>query len=165
MPKFATEYWLETNSRVAFYPATTVPTLPVTAVKIYIFQDDKLLLTNIKSRGWDLPGGHIEPGETPRAAVIRELHEETGAVAKRLGLIGYLKITNQAANERNKRYPKESCILIYRGYDATVDAGYDFKLEATESKFVSVDQLPQTHHDWNEAKAQVVEFAYNYALA
>lgn len=27
---------------------------------------------------WELPGGHVKAGETPRAAVVRELHEELG---------------------------------------------------------------------------------------
>jgi 8-oxo-dGTP diphosphatase len=27
---------------------------------------------------WSVPGGHVEPGETPEAAVLRELLEETG---------------------------------------------------------------------------------------
>jgi 8-oxo-dGTP diphosphatase len=35
---------------------------------------------------WDLPGGHAEPGENPRAALVRELQEELGiAIAEPSG--------------------------------------------------------------------------------
>ena len=42
-------------------------------------RDRKLLLVNTKSTGkWFFPGGAIEQGELSRAALRREIHEETG---------------------------------------------------------------------------------------
>ncbi len=46
-----------------------------------IYKDDKILLQNrIKKdwKGYTLPGGHIEPGESFVDAVVREMKEETG---------------------------------------------------------------------------------------
>jgi len=37
-----------------------------------------VLLVKHRVRGWVPPGGKVEPGETPRAAAVRELAEETG---------------------------------------------------------------------------------------
>ncbi len=41
---------------------------------------DRMLLTCVDrpGRGWDIPGGHLEPGESPTQAAARELAEETG---------------------------------------------------------------------------------------
>lgn len=33
---------------------------------------------------WNLPGGKVDPGETPRSAVLRELLEETGIIGRGL---------------------------------------------------------------------------------
>jgi ADP-ribose pyrophosphatase YjhB (NUDIX family) len=41
---------------------------------------------------WSLPKGHIEAGETPEMAAIREVHEETGIeseIARELGVIDF----------------------------------------------------------------------------
>jgi 8-oxo-dGTP diphosphatase len=56
-----------------------------------VFRDGTVLLIErakgaLKGR-WSLPGGHIEPGETAQAAVLREVREETGVEADALGLL------------------------------------------------------------------------------
>lgn len=42
------------------------------------------VLLSVRSdvRGWELPGGRIEPGEEAREALIREVGEETGLVVE-----------------------------------------------------------------------------------
>jgi ADP-ribose pyrophosphatase YjhB (NUDIX family) len=41
-----------------------------------------LLVEHTYMAGWHLPGGGVSPGETPKAAIIREVQEETGIVVK-----------------------------------------------------------------------------------
>lgn len=44
------------------------------------------LVFNRFKRHWELPGGHIDPGETPRACAVRELREESGVVCAEASL-------------------------------------------------------------------------------
>jgi 8-oxo-dGTP pyrophosphatase MutT (NUDIX family) len=55
---------------------------PRFAVMIARAGDGVLLVYSRVRQVWELPGGLIDPGETPRAAAVRELHEESGCIAQ-----------------------------------------------------------------------------------
>lgn len=44
---------------------------------------------------WDIPGGYVEPGESPRAACVREVREELGISPR----IGRLLVVDWAPND------------------------------------------------------------------
>ena len=41
-------------------------------------QGGRVLFVEHPKRGWEIPGGHLEENESPEAALLRELKEETG---------------------------------------------------------------------------------------
>jgi 8-oxo-dGTP diphosphatase len=53
---------------------------PRVAAGALIFDDagQVMLVQPIYKDGWDIPGGYVEAGETPREACFRELREELG---------------------------------------------------------------------------------------
>jgi 8-oxo-dGTP diphosphatase len=58
-----------------------------TVVAAIIQRDGRILIGQRKNLGhhplkWEFPGGKVEPGETPEAALIRELQEELGIQAR-----------------------------------------------------------------------------------
>lgn len=63
---------------------------PVLAVEVVVVDDDGVLaMERDAGRGagtWAFPGGHVEAGEHPETAAVRELVEETGLVVERPSL-------------------------------------------------------------------------------
>ena len=47
-----------------------------------------LLALRRELRGWELPGGRAEPGEDEQAALVREIHEETGLWVEPIERVG-----------------------------------------------------------------------------
>lgn len=70
-----------------------------------VFQEDRLLMPKLVERGWDVPGGHIEAGETPGQTFRREVYEETGAHLSKVGLLGYQKFVIHAPKPDGYKYP------------------------------------------------------------
>jgi 8-oxo-dGTP diphosphatase len=82
---------------------------------------------------WEFPGGKVEPGEEPRAALRREIVEELG-IATRVGAV--VETLHSVASHR------EIVILCYR---CTLEKGVDpesaLPLEAEECRWVPVAKL------------------------
>ena len=60
-------------------PSAEVPPELVSSARGVVRRGDLVLVcTNADGMSHVLPGGRLEPGESPRRAAIREIHEETG---------------------------------------------------------------------------------------
>jgi 8-oxo-dGTP pyrophosphatase MutT (NUDIX family) len=63
-------------------------------VQAVILSEQGVLLTvRHDLRGWELPGGNLDPGESELDGLLREVHEETGLRVEVLGLVGEYRRT------------------------------------------------------------------------
>src|SRR5882762_3515167 len=67
------------------YAGQAMTTPPISVKAVLIHEDRVLLLLNERGE-WDLPGGRPDPGEDHRAALTREVREET-ALAIEVGVL------------------------------------------------------------------------------
>ena len=67
------------------------PTHKVSVAALVTNDEGKILLVNSPWRGWEYPGGLIEPGETFQEALHREIREEAGVEVEITGFVGICK--------------------------------------------------------------------------
>lgn len=83
------------DSGVGLFRTGKPATPPKHLVSYFPLIDDQhiLLVDHRNARRWLPPGGHVEPGEDPRATVVRELKEELGLVAREEEFVAPLMVT------------------------------------------------------------------------
>ena len=85
---------------------TSIPKIElISAVFILAFEESKILAIK-NDRGWEIPGGHVEEGETLEESLIREVKEEAGATFSDPKLLAIVESDDQ------EKY-KDKVMLIY----------------------------------------------------
>jgi len=89
----------------------------------------EILLTKRKDRGhlagfWEFPGGKLEYGESPEAALVRECREEC---AIEIAVVDILEVTFH-------RYPSKDVLLLF--YDCRLLSGEVQHLEVADHAWV-----------------------------
>jgi 8-oxo-dGTP diphosphatase len=117
---------------------------------VFPWRGEKVLVCDIADRGWCIPSGRVEPAESSLDAVRREAVEEGGAMLECLQYIGCYQIT-----ERNE-------VRWADCYVAHVGGLGDIQVieESKGRRFMTLDDLAEHYHVWNELTEQVFRFSY-----
>ena len=101
--------------------------LPSVSVGIRDAQGRVLLARHVEGNRWLLPGGGIEPGETPADAAVREVWEETGVVVRLTRLVGVFGGPHYVVHYRNG----DRTSYVSSVFEAVIESG-DFRPDGTE---------------------------------
>ena len=111
---------------------------PKIDVRGAIFRGNRILLVQEQwDRCWSMPGGFADIGDTPSAAVEREIQEESGLLAKAQRLIAVL--------DRDKRGDAPAYAFhIYKLFFLCAETGGELKAgsEVIAADFFHLDHLP-----------------------
>ena len=80
---------------IAFNPVGTENDHLIYVVLVSRYQKQWVVVRHKQRSTWEVPGGHIEPGETPDMAAARELFEETGALKFTVNPVADYSVTKE----------------------------------------------------------------------
>ncbi|MEI7810662.1 MAG: NUDIX hydrolase [bacterium] len=108
------------------------------AVFLVALQGTKILAIK-NERGWDIPGGHIEPGENYKEALIREVQEEAGAVFSDEKLLAIVESSNQTIY-------KDKVMFIFATKNFTLNEFIPSK-DAFDREVIEIEEFLKRYKD------------------
>lgn len=113
-------FWARPPNTLTLHASPDVPR-PVTAASAFLHYGGMVVLVNVASRGWDIPGGRLEAGESPQQALAREVLEEAGVAlgAHRCEPAGYTHLHSHGAPAPNSPYPHPDSYQMFYTVELT----------------------------------------------
>ena len=150
-------HWPSGRVRVVWHGAEETE-LPVTGAHGFCFRDGRVLVCDISGRGPTIPGGHLDGGESPADCLIREVWEEACVELINLNLVGFVEADHRLNNDFDGHYPLRSVQAIYRA-DVSALRNFEPRHESTSRRFVTTNDLPLVHHEWNTVLQEALDAA------
>lgn len=131
----------------------------LTSAHGFCFHNQQLLLVQIPNRGWDIPGGHLEVGESPLDCVNREMLEE-GYVKGNCFPLGYIVVdhTNNCNWNEKRKYPKKGYQAFFL-MNVTEELRFAGENESSHRKWIEYHHFKQQFAQWNELYQAILDYA------
>lgn len=105
-----------------------------------VFSEEGFLMTNLRARGWDIPGGHLEPGESPLTGVLREVLEETGYEAHVIDLFAHQIVRVDGPVPTDWSYPIPEGYQLFYLARVGRHVGLEITNEVTEARIFPIQE-------------------------
>jgi len=135
--------WLPRGARLEYLASSREPPRElVTSVHGVIFDGEQGLVIEHEGRGLDIPGGHVEAGESLEAALRRELREEAGAEVWGVEQFAVGRIVVPEPLPEGWPYPAPESFLVFFGGWLRQHYGASGRFETRSSRLVAAADLP-----------------------
>ena len=128
------------------------------------FDDEgRIVLAEHVDRRWTIPGGHLEPGETPEAAMHREAAEEAGAVVRDPEVLAVERIERLSGDPVDARYTNPSFQVFYGA--RLVSLGAPTALEECSSSRLFTPEEARRTPGWVQDLPELYEEGLRWATS